>query len=217
MSYSGKQTTPKGGATATAQHRLDDVERKLLLHAAANRVGVPRGCYTDSSGKVKKAQSPRLAQLAGYINERIPYLRAEVSPSYASTDRKISGSRLRVIGEGRRGNRLDVYDRATGMRVFTHDSAQTYRTNGEAAEWVVRHRFFEGSEVVVYKQFGSHPRDRERGKVTKVVDHEHVSVRMETDGKVIVFSGHDLLTPLGSEKAQKILDAEKSGVREGTS
>ena len=54
-------------------------------------------------------------------------------PGYCNTDRKVG--RLRAPGKGRRGNRLIVQDDA-GKVVLDHNSAETYRYNGEVEYWL---------------------------------------------------------------------------------
>jgi len=80
-------------------------------------------------------KAPRLTALAKAINEKVPGVVARVQEAYVNTDRKIPGSRLRSPGKGRHGNRLFVWD-SDSVVVIDHNSAETYRTNAEAAEQV---------------------------------------------------------------------------------
>lgn len=66
------------------------------------------------------------------MNEHLAGYTATSSKSWSSTDRKIG--RLRWPGKGRRGVRLEVKRNDDHAIVFTHDSSQTYRHNGEAVE-----------------------------------------------------------------------------------
>jgi hypothetical protein len=54
-----------------------------------------------------------------------------VTKSWSSTDRKIPGTRLRHVGKGRHGLRIEVFDQA-GKCVLYHDTSETYRTVCEA-------------------------------------------------------------------------------------
>lgn len=77
----------------------------------------------------------RLSTIAKYINENWPGFTAKVEKSWASTDRKIKGSRLRWPGKGRTGNRLTVLD-PSGTKVLDHNAAETYRSNDEVERWI---------------------------------------------------------------------------------
>lgn len=84
-----------------------------------------------------RRRAPRLEEIATLVNEHFPKgYSAEVTRSWSSTDRKLTGTRLRHPGKGRRGNRL-VVKRGTEV-VVDHDSSETYRENGEALEKVAR-------------------------------------------------------------------------------
>jgi hypothetical protein len=94
-----------------------------------------------------KRRRPNIHQLAAFINEKLPGYRATVQPWKTSTDRKIPGSRLRWPGKGRQGYRLEVEDTTVREgclemhpRVFTHETGETYRHNGDVARWILEHR-----------------------------------------------------------------------------
>lgn len=85
----------------------------------------------------------RLKTIAAWINENRPELRATIEPWTESTDRKIPGTRLRHQGKGRKGYRLHVFLNAPpreGVKplrpIFSHNSAETYRTNDEVERWL---------------------------------------------------------------------------------
>lgn len=86
-------------------------------------------------------RAPSLKKLAAEIERRFPDLSAQVNPSWASTDRDIPGTRLRSPGKGRHGNELVVRKRASasgGPVLYRHNSAETYRNNGEVVNWIVQ-------------------------------------------------------------------------------
>lgn len=95
-------------------------------------------------------KAPTLKQLADQINREFPDLIAIVYPAnhplggWCSTDRKITGTRLRRPGRGRRGSRLIVSPRIRtgnpGQIVFEHNAAETYRTNQEVVDWIRRRK-----------------------------------------------------------------------------
>ena len=80
-------------------------------------------------------KAPRLDALAKAINEKVPGVAAAIEKGFCNTDRKIAGTRLRSPGKGRTGNRLKVYDTQQKV-IIDHNSAETYRTNDEAASEV---------------------------------------------------------------------------------
>ncbi len=77
----------------------------------------------------------RLPTIAALINGLENGYRAEIVEGYCSTDRDIPGTRLIHRGKGRKGNRLIVRD-PQGKVVWDHNSAETYRENGEVLRWV---------------------------------------------------------------------------------
>lgn len=80
-----------------------------------------------------------LRQVAAFINANPKLgLRAEVERGFASTDRKIRGTRLRHPGKGRWGSRIKVYDE-NGALLLDHNNAETYRRTEEVAEWLQTH------------------------------------------------------------------------------
>lgn len=88
-----------------------------------------------------RKRAPSLKQLAAFINEWIPHLEATVRSTTVSTDRNIAGTRLRHPGRGRQGNELvvEIKGAKPGYYPFySHNSAETYRHNGEAVEWVAK-------------------------------------------------------------------------------
>lgn len=97
----------------------------------------------------KKPKARQLRTIAKWINARIPILnlRATARSVVVSTDRKIPGTRLRSPGKGRKGVELTVYPVTGGERdaigmvrpIFRHNSAETYRTNTEAEEWLAEY------------------------------------------------------------------------------
>ncbi len=83
----------------------------------------------------------RLKQIADEINEKFPLLVAKIEEGHCNTDRKIKGTRLRRPGKGRTGNRIIVRWRHLPTLdprsvVFDHNSAETYRYNGEVEQWL---------------------------------------------------------------------------------
>lgn len=123
------------------------------------RITKSRKTADGLEGECVPASSPprarRLAAIAAWINENRPELRATVERSHVSTDRKLTGTRLRHPGKGRRGNRIKVYrlyvspggrnefgihlTTAGTKPILDHDSAETYRTNSEVEEWLARY------------------------------------------------------------------------------
>ncbi len=84
----------------------------------------------------------RLKTLAEEINRLFPVFIATIEAGFCNTDRKITGTRLRRPGKGRRGNRLVVRWRALPAldprsSVFSHNAAETYRSNAEVERWLV--------------------------------------------------------------------------------
>lgn len=86
-----------------------------------------------------KTRAPRLKKLAQFINEWLPGLEAKIEKGWTSTDQKIAGTRFRIPGLGRTGNKL-VVERRRGKRgrhpFFSHDASDPYRWNGEVVAWV---------------------------------------------------------------------------------
>ena len=76
----------------------------------------------------------RLKTLAKEINKIEGYT-AEIVKGYCNTDRHISGTRFRIPGKGRYGNKLIVKDKE-GNVVLEHNAANTYRYNGEVEVWL---------------------------------------------------------------------------------
>lgn len=87
-----------------------------------------------------KKRPPRLKQLAADIERLFPDLVTRISKERCNTDRKIAGTRLIHPGKGRWGNRLVVTERRTGRVVLDHDSAETYRHNGEVVRWIEKRK-----------------------------------------------------------------------------
>lgn len=84
-----------------------------------------------------RRRAPRLEEIAAIVTNHFPKgYSAEVVSSWSSTDRKLTGTRLRHPGKGRRGNRLVV--KRGPVVLVDHDSSETYRENGEALEKVAR-------------------------------------------------------------------------------
>lgn len=96
-----------------------------------------------------------LKQIAAFINANPKLgLKAEIDRGFASTDRKIRGTRLRHPGKGRWGSRIRVYDvRAQppkdyvrnpyglvygehGLLLHDHNNAETYRRTEEVTAWL---------------------------------------------------------------------------------
>lgn len=105
--------------------------------------------------KILVPEFKTLKQVAAFINANPKLgLRAEVERGYASTDRKIKGTRLRHPGKGRWGSRIRVYDTRAkppsdyvrtryglvygehGLVVHDHNNAETYRRTYEVTEWL---------------------------------------------------------------------------------
>lgn len=77
---------------------------------------------------------PRLAVLAQRIMDLFPDLEAKIERGYCDTDHHDSNGR-RVPGRGRHGNQLVVTHRTTRIVVYTHNAAETYRTNLDVVRW----------------------------------------------------------------------------------
>lgn len=77
--------------------------------------------------------SPRLKTLAKQING-MPGYSARIEKGYCNTDRNIRGTRLRLPGKGRYGNRIIV--KKDGIVVLDHNAAETYRQNWEVVDWI---------------------------------------------------------------------------------
>ena len=97
-------------------------------------------------------------QLAAWINaSRLIDARgmevvAHVEPSYTNTDSRVAGTRFRRVGKGRRGLKLEIWQRALvfiapdgrvvpadfnkARPLYSHTSSETYRRHGEARAWV---------------------------------------------------------------------------------
>ena len=82
----------------------------------------------------------RLKTIAKWINENLAEkgFMAKVEEGFCSTDRKLSGTRLRRPGKGRTGNCLKVYRAGREYPIFEHNAAETYRTNEEVERWLER-------------------------------------------------------------------------------
>jgi len=79
----------------------------------------------------------RLATLAKWINENSKQYKAEIIEGYCNTDRQLyAGSRIRIEGKGREGNKIIIRDKETNKIVKEHNSAETYRYNYEIEDWV---------------------------------------------------------------------------------
>lgn len=88
-----------------------------------------------------KVKARRLKQIVNEINANYPLLVARIEEGHCNTDRKIKGTRLRHPGRGRTGNRIIVRWRHLGTLdpgsvVLDHNSAETYRHNGEVEQWL---------------------------------------------------------------------------------
>ena len=84
----------------------------------------------------KKLRGKRLKTLARFIEEHLG-LKTEIVEGYCNTDRHIPGTRLRHVGKGRYGNKLIIKDQKEKV-VFEHNSAETYRYNGEVVDWIIQ-------------------------------------------------------------------------------
>ncbi len=80
----------------------------------------------------------RLPAIAKFINENFKNqgYEAVIKEGFCDTDRKIAGTRLRHPGKGRYGNKLVV--KKDGQEIFSHNAAETYRTNDEVERWIKR-------------------------------------------------------------------------------
>lgn len=73
----------------------------------------------------------------------MPSYHAKIERGYCNTDRQIPGTRLRSPGKGRYGNRIKVWKLTPDGRcpvldppLLDHNSAETYRHNGEVEDWL---------------------------------------------------------------------------------
>ena len=77
----------------------------------------------------------KLKTIARMINDEWDGYRATCESSYSNTDRKSAGCRyITSKGKGREGYEIKVY--RGDLRIFSHDSSGTYRTNREVEDWV---------------------------------------------------------------------------------
>lgn len=77
----------------------------------------------------------RLRTVAAEIQAAFPKWRVLVERGYSSTDRKLTGTRLRHGGKGRWGTRVRVWDEH-GCELLDFNNAETYRTNDEVVDWL---------------------------------------------------------------------------------
>ena len=94
-----------------------------------------------------------LKQIAGLINANPKLgLHADVDRGFASTDRKIRGTRLRRAGKGRWGSRIRIWDTQAkmpenhralgllfgehGLLLHDHNNAEIYRQTSEVTQWL---------------------------------------------------------------------------------
>lgn len=111
----------------------DNVRRRIATEEQIRRSA--KRSYGDPG-----PHPPRLKTLARFIRATWPALRVEVRAVTESTDRKVG--RLRIPGKGRRGNELEVYRHAPETlagweRIYSHNAAETYRSNDEVCRWIV--------------------------------------------------------------------------------
>lgn len=89
-------------------------------------------------------QLSRWINTAGMVDAQGRPVLAAVSATITDTDRKLPGTRLRHIGKGRRGLKLEIRlarQSAPDMLsrdalLFEHTSSETYRRHAEARAWV---------------------------------------------------------------------------------
>lgn len=80
----------------------------------------------------------RLTTLARAINAHCKGFSATVEKSSYTSYRKPAGLRyITHVGKTRHGHLLTIRDQE-GRRIFSHDSADPYRENREAMEWIER-------------------------------------------------------------------------------
>lgn len=84
---------------------------------------------------IQPIRCPTLKKMADFISSVLGH-RTAISKSYTNTDTNIAGTRLRRLGRGRRGNKIEVFG-DNGEVIFRHDSSETYRNNCEVARWVI--------------------------------------------------------------------------------
>ena len=96
-----------------------------------------KGDWKTSFSEARKIRIT-LAQMAIVLNHYRPDLLATVEEGYCNTDRHPKGVRWRVPGKGRVGTKLVVVKRETGRKIYSHNAAETYRRNYEAARDLVR-------------------------------------------------------------------------------
>jgi hypothetical protein len=73
----------------------------------------------------------RLPTMARAINLKVKGYTAIIEKVTTSTDRKVRGSRVRIPGKGREGNRLIVIN-ADGVKMFDHDASRGGRNDSVA-------------------------------------------------------------------------------------
>ena len=77
----------------------------------------------------------KLKTIARMINNEWDGYRATCESSYTNTDRTPAGYvYITSPGKGREGYEIKVY--RGDLRIFSHDSSGTYRTNREVEDWV---------------------------------------------------------------------------------
>lgn len=205
------------GADCGERRRSIERTHRRIFDCAAHYRESPLGVHARAAPR-----APTLAALAEYIEATQPSLRAGSRASTVSTDRKYRGRRFRFPGKGRKGTLLTVYDRATGAEVFSHNSGERVKTNSEAVEWLVRHRFAEGVPATVSKRFGSDADSGRAATIETVENFETIAIRFDdgepslevacarhgaghtclADGRLL--SGHDLVTPLSADRCRSL-------------
>lgn len=107
---------------------------KTKIDRTKSEVNVDLRAIKQAAETWGKTKSPRLKQLAKFINKNIPDVEAEIEEGYCNTDRHPKGVRWRIPGKGRYGNKLIV--KKEGKIIFEHNAAETYRQNYEACRWI---------------------------------------------------------------------------------
>lgn len=98
-----------------------------------------------------------MKQVAKYINTNtraLGGLTAETMAWTSSTDSKIAGTRLRRVGRGRKGTRIQIYAIAAGLmggRALVFDQKpETYRRVHEVTDWLTS--WANGSRLDQYRR-----------------------------------------------------------------
>ncbi|HSX23319.1 MAG TPA: hypothetical protein VLE97_11150 [Gaiellaceae bacterium] len=77
----------------------------------------------------------------GLVDDRGRPVSARVDRVTTNTDTRVAGTRFRRVGRGRRGLVLEIWPVGADtwkpeLRLYRHESSETYRRHSEARRWV---------------------------------------------------------------------------------